>query len=71
MNLYRTCRKLSSLIENQIVKGVRSPSPEIYNFYLKAFPLYCMLSNNSLNFISDVGVTTIVNIENKIENLRL
>ena len=27
--LYQTCRKLSSLIENCIMEGVRSPSPEI------------------------------------------
>ena len=27
--LYRTCRKLSSLIENYIMEEVRSPSPEI------------------------------------------
>ena len=56
------------------MEGVRSPSPEIWDYYLKnIFPN--MLSNISLDFILDMGVTDhdniIDNIENKIENLRL
>ena len=56
------------------MEGVRSPSPEIWDYYLKnIFPN--MLSNISLDFILDVGVTDhdniIDNIENKKENLRL
>ena len=54
--LYRTCWKLSYLIENYIMEGVRSPSPEIKDCYLKnIFP--DMLSNTSLDFILDMGVT--------------
>ena len=38
------------------MEGVRSLSPEIQDFYLKnVFPN--MLSNTSLDFISDMGVT--------------
>ena len=56
------------------MEGVRSPSPEIWDYYLKnIFPN--MLSNISLGFILDMGVTDhdniIDNIENKKENLRL
>ena len=56
------------------MEGVRSPSPEIWDYYLKnIFPN--MLSNISLDFILDMGVTDhdniIDNIENKKENLRL
>ena len=56
------------------MEGVRSPSPEIWDYYLKnIFPN--MLSNISLDFILDMGVTDhdniIDNIENKKENLHL
>ena len=56
------------------MEGVRSPSPEIWDYYLKnIFPN--MLSNISLDFILDMGLTDhhniIDNIENKKENLRL
>ena len=38
------------------MEGVRSPSPEIQDCYLeKIFP--SMLSNTSLDFILDMGVT--------------
>ena len=38
------------------MEGVRSPSPEIQDCYLKdIFP--SILSNTSLDFISDMGVT--------------
>ena len=51
-----TCRKLSSFIENYIMEGVRSPSPETQDCYLKnIFP--SMLSNISLDLISVMGVT--------------
>ena len=47
---------MSSLIEKYTMEGVRSPSPEIYNCYLKTiFPN--MLSNTFLDFITDMGVT--------------
>ena len=32
---YGTSRALTSLTENYIMEGVRSPSPEIYDNYLK------------------------------------
>ena len=54
--LYRTCRKLPSLIENYIMEEVLSPSPEILDCYLKII-FTIMLSNKSLDFISDMGVT--------------
>ena len=38
------------------MEGVRSPSPEIWDCYLKnIFPN--MVSNTSLDFVSDIGVT--------------
>ena len=56
------------------MEGVRSPSPETKNSFLKNFFLD-MLSNTSFDFISDMGVTDhrhyIDNIESKIENLCL
>ena len=56
------------------MEGVKSPSPEIQDCYLKSiFPN--MLSNTSLDFISDMGVTDhrhdVDNIESKIENRKL
>ena len=57
MDLYRTCRKLSSLIENQIVEGVRSPSPEIFDSYLKNSFQIPYVVKHFLDFISDMGVT--------------
>ena len=54
---YRTCRKLSLLTENQIVEGVRSPSPEIYDCYSKIIFLILCVANTSLDLISDMGIT--------------
>ena len=56
------------------MEGNRSPSPEIWDCYLKnIFPN--MFSNTSLDFILDMGVTDhdniIDNIENKKKNLLL
>ena len=49
---YGTSRALTSLTENYIMEGVRSPSPEIYDYYLKK-KLPNLLSNTSLDFTSD------------------
>ena len=56
------------------MEGIRSPSPDIKNSFLKNIFLD-MLSNTSLDLISDMGATDhrhyIDNIESKIENLYL
>ena len=49
---YGTSRALTSLTENYIMEGVRSPSPEIYGYCLKK-KLPNLLSNTPLDFISD------------------
>ena len=54
--LYRKWCKLSALIENYIMGAVRSPSPKIYDYYVKNIFLN-MLSNTFSDFISDMGVT--------------
>ena len=41
---YGTSRALTSLTENYIMEGVRSPSPEIYDNYLKKNYLICYLT---------------------------
>ena len=47
---------LSALIEIYITEGIRSPSPEIQDYYLKnIFP--SMFSNTYSDFISDMVVT--------------
>ena len=49
-------QKKSSLIENYIMEEVRSLSREIWDSYLKSIFLN-ILSNTTLDFISDMGVT--------------
>ena len=49
-------QKKSSLIENYIMEEVRSLSREIWDWYLKSIFLN-ILSNTTLDFISDMGVT--------------
>ena len=41
---YGTSRALTSLTENYIMEGVRSPSPEIYDYCLKKNYLICYLT---------------------------
>ena len=54
--LYQTWWKLSSLIKNGIMERVRSPSPEIYDCYLKNI-FRNMLANTFSDFISGMRVT--------------
>ena len=51
------------------MEGVRKPSPEIQDCYLKnIFP--SMFSNTSLDFISDMGVIDYCHMIDNIENIK-
>ena len=54
--LYQAWWKLTSSFENYIMEWVRSPSPEIYDCYLKNI-FSNLLSNTFSDFIPDMGVT--------------
>ena len=62
--LYRICRKLSSLIENCIMEGVRSPSP--YCYLKNIIFLICYQTLFSY-FISDMGVLALFYTQRQTE----